>query len=298
MRHSVRLTLAAIAIGTIGAAADAPGDVESVLARIGERIGEYYQRAQNVMCIEKYTVQPLGLTSMGADGLARTTESELRIETDTEDADGDGSTNGTKVLRIIRKINGRAPRPSDRDKKNTAGCTDPNPLSAEPLEFLLPSHRDEYVFSLAGRGKGRDRDLLLVDFKSVPTRVKPELVEAENGKEDCYGSKGDIPSRGRVWVDAESYDVMRFEEHVIGPVDIRVPEPLRRKRNLADWMVIDRMDRTMRFKRIAFNDPDEVMLLPETIDEIMLWRGGMQSTRRSHTFSEYRRFVTGARLVK
>jgi hypothetical protein len=298
MRHSVRLTLAAIAIGTIGAAAEAPDDVETVLARIGERIGDYYQRAQNVMCIEKYTVQPLGATSFGVDGLARTTESELRIETDAEDADGDGSSRETKVLRVIRKINGRAPRESDKDKRNTAGCTDPNPLSAEPLEFLLPSHRGEYVFTLVGRGKGRDRDRLLIDFKSVPTRVKPELIEAENGKEDCYGSKGDIPSRGRVWVDAESFDVMRVDEHVVGPVDIRVPEPLRRKRNLNDYMVIERLDRTMRFKKIAFNDPDEVMLLPEAIDETMLWRGGMQSTRRSHTFSDYRRFVTGARLVK
>ena len=71
-----------------------------------------------------------------------------------------------------------------------------------------------------------------------------------------------------------------------------------RRRNIDAQMVIERMDRTIRFKKIAFNDPDEVMLLPESIDQLSLWRGGMQSTRRSHIFSDYRRFVTGARLVK
>jgi hypothetical protein len=28
------------------------------------------------------------------------------------------------------------------------------------------------------------------------------------------------------------------------------------------------------------------------------WRGGMQSTRRMQQFSEYRRFLTGGRVVK
>ena len=91
---------------------------------------------------------------------------------------------------------------------------------------------------------------------------------------------------------------MRVEEHLVGPVDFRVSERIRRRHNIDAFMVIDRMDRTIKFKKIAFRDPDEVMLLPESIDQLSLWRGGMQSTRRSHTFSDYRRFVTGARLVK
>jgi hypothetical protein len=296
MRHSLRLTIVAFSFGGAAALAQAPADVETVLFRVGERVGEYYRRAQSVMCIEKYTVQPLGAGSFGPAGLARTTESELRIETDAGDADGDGSTGETKVLRVIRKINGRPPR--ERDKKDVSSCTDPNPLSPEPLEFLLPAHRAEHIFTMGGRGRGKDRDLLILDFKSVPTREKAELVEADSGKDDCYDTKGEIPTRGRVWVDAESFDVMRVEAHVIGPVDIRVPLSISRKRHVSDWMVIDRIDQTLRFKKIAFKDPDEVMLLPESIDHMMVWRSGMQSTRRSHVFTDYQRFVTGARLVK
>lgn len=293
MRVPIGLSVLATAIATAASSAQTPSNVGDVLTRVGERIAEYYKRAQSVICIEKAVVQPIA--NFGPVGVARTTESELRIETGAEDGDGVGE---TKVVRVIRKINGRPPGERDRDKKHSSRCTDPNPLSPEPLEFLLPARRAEYVFTMSGRGKGQDRNLLIVDFKSVPTREKAELIEASNGVDDCYGSKGDIPSRGRVWVDAASFDILRVEEHVIGPVDIRVPEPLRRKRNLADWMVIERMDRTLRFKRIAFKDPDELVLLPESIEDVTLWRGGMQSTRRSHVFSDYRRFVTGARLVK
>jgi hypothetical protein len=216
-----------------------------------------------------------------------------------EAGEGDGDGGGeAKVVRVIRKINGRVPREREQNKKDRSGCTDPNPLSPEPLEFLLPAHRSEYAFTLAGRGKGKDSHLLLVDYRSVAKRQTAELIAAENGRDGCYESKGEIPSRGRVWVDATSFDVMRVEEHLVGPVDFRVAEPLRRRRNLNDLMVIERMDRTIKFKKIAFNDPEEVMLLAESIDQLSLWRGGMQSTRRSHTFSDYRRFVTGARLVK
>ena len=50
-------------------------------------------------------------------------------------------------------------------------------------------------------------------------------------------------------------------------------------------------------RAIAFHDPDETMLLPESIDTLMIVRG-MQSYRMKQLFSDYHRFVTGARLVK
>jgi hypothetical protein len=61
---------------------------------------------------------------------------------------------------------------------------------------------------------------------------------------------------------------------------------------------MERADTTIRFKKVAFDDPAEVMLLPESIEELHVWHGGMQSTRRRQQFTDYRRFLTGARLVK
>jgi hypothetical protein len=80
---------------------------------------------------------------------------------------------------------------------------------------------------------------------------------------------------------------------------VHVPSPLRRRYMLLDDpVIIEREDQTIRYKRVTFRDPDEAMLLPESITQLVLVRGGLQSTRRSQTFTDYRRFVTGARLVR
>ena len=63
-------------------------------------------------------------------------------------------------------------------------------------------------------------------------------------------------------------------------------------------ITVERYDTTIRYKPIAFIDPDEAMLLPESIETVVLWRSGMESTRRREDFSDYRRFLTGGRLVK
>jgi len=293
MRHAIALTAVALSIvGPIGVVAQSQGDVEAILARVAERLEEYYKRVQNVVCIEKTVVQPIA-SQVGPDGLAHTTESELRIEPDAADGDGGGE---PQVVRVIRKVNGRPPR--DKDKKDRARCLEPNPLSTEPLSFLLPAHRSENTFTYKGRGKGKDRDALLIDFKSVDGGARLELLESSKGIDGCYEARGSIPTQGRVWVDANSFDVLRIEERLTGPVDYHVSDSLRRRRNLGDQLVIERLDVAIRYKLVTFSNPDEAMLLPASISDVRLYRGGLQSMRVSQTFSDYQRFVTGARLVK
>jgi len=293
MRRSFGLTAAAaLTVLAAGLAAQTPPDLGEVLARVGERIAEYYKRAQNVICLEKSTMQPIGW-NWSPEGFTRVTESELHIEWDAGDGDGPGE---ARVVRELRKINGRAPR--EKDKKDRAACTDPNPLSPEPLVFLLPSHRSEYKFTSAGIGKGKDRNTLIIDYTFVAAERKPQLIADPGGHEDCYDWSGPLAAKGRVWVDANTYDVVRVERRTLGPLDVRVPIALQQRRSFGDRVVVEREDLTIRYKIVAFTDPEEAMLLPESIDELILVHGGLQSTRRSQTFSDYRRFVTGARLIK
>ena len=98
-------------------------------------------------------------------------------------------------------------------------------------------------------------------------------------------------------MDDGNYDVVRVERGLRGPVDVKVPTLIQRRYQLAGWVVIVRDDVTMRYKTVAFSDPDEVLLLPESIDSFTVVRGGLQSTRRYQRFSDYQRFVTGARVV-
>ena len=262
------------------AAARLAPDASSLIARVGERLATYYSRAQSIVCIETSTVQPIR-TNWAPDGMARTVESELRVESDV-------------VSREVRRINGRPPR--ERDKKDRAGCTDPNPLSPEPLAFLMPESREDYRFTTVDETLERGRAALAIDFSSANRKSRADLIEDERGHDDCFGSSGPIAARGRVWVDAISYDVLRVDRHLLGPVDLRISWLLQRRHNLPQWFVLERDDVTMRYTEVAFSDPEEVVLLPESIESVTIVRSGLQSTHRTATFAGYRRFLTAGRI--
>jgi len=269
-------------------------DVGALVADVSERVAAYYQHAQRLICVERSTVTPIG-TDWSWQGFARTVESELRLEVDGT-MDGDGPSE-PRVTRQVRRINGREPR--DRDKVDRSGCTDPTPLSPEPLAFLLPGKRDDYRFTSVREGRERDRPALIIDYASARRKGQPVLVEDEHGHDDCFDWKGPIHVAGRVWVDAATHDVLRVERRIAGPTDVRVPLAFQRKYGFSSsWMTIDRDDETIRYKEVAFSDPAEVMLLPESIEAMTVLRSDLQSVRRTQVFSDYRRFLTGGRIIR
>jgi hypothetical protein len=138
--RSLRFVLvAAASIGSGWAVTTAADSVPRVSAdevarSVGERVAAYYRRAQQLVCIERSTTVPI--MRDWTPGFARVVESDLRVE--FEAVDGDRMPEA-QVTRHVRSVNGREPR--ERDKKDRSGCTDPTPISPEPLEFLLPGHR-------------------------------------------------------------------------------------------------------------------------------------------------------------
>ena len=275
---------------TTDAGAQAQPSVDELLSRVGEKIAEFYDRAQRVICLETSRVQPINV-NYSPLGFARTVESELRVEAEAGDIAG-----GVKVVRDVRKVNGKAPR--DRDKKSRDACTDPNPWEDEPLAFLLPAHRSEYQFTVAGFAKDGDRPAVRIDFASVVNRkINPELVEDKGGHDDCFDWSEPVASKGHILVDAESYEVLLVERGVSGSVLVKVPVRVQRRYNLGAYVLIIREDTTIRYQKVAFNDPDESLLVPVSIDILSVLSGGLQSTRRSQVYSDYRRFVTGGRVV-
>jgi hypothetical protein len=292
--HTRLAVVAAVAVcaGWVSAAPRTPTELEALMTHVGERVADYSRRARNVMFVEQSTVQPIQ-GNWTPEGFARTVESDLRVE--AGDADGD-TLPEAKVIRAIRRINGRAPR--ERDKKDRSGCTDPNPLSPEPLAFLLRGHRDEYRFTAVRDGREKDHAALMIDFVSADGTSKLELVEDERGHDDCFDWSGPVATKGRIWVDAATHDVLRVDRRLAGPVDVRVSTKLQRRYNFTPWIVLDRDDLTMRYQPVTFRDPDEVVLLPESIDSLTVLRSGLQSIRRTQTFSGYHRFWTASRIVK
>lgn len=285
------LVAAPLALLTVGLSAQASPDIDTLLARVAERIDLYYKRAQNIMCIEKTTVLPLG-RSFEIVGFNRVTEAELRVESDS--SDGDGSPSPT-FFRQLLKINGRAPR--DKDRKDRSACLDPNPLTPEPLAFLLPAHREGYTFASAGFGKGKDSNALFIEY-ARPGSKRSELIDDPHGREDCFEMSSPLSVKGRVMIDRTTHDVLRIEERLAGLGELRTSRTQQRRNNFSPSIVVDRIDVTTRYKVVSFKDPEETFLLPESIETLEMFRGELQSHRTRQEFSNYRRFVTGARVVK
>jgi hypothetical protein len=193
------------------------------------------------------------------------------------------------------RINGRAPR--DKDKKARSACLDPNPLTPEPLAFLLPSRREGYRFSAGGSGKGKNGSALLIEYERRSSK-NPELVDDPYGRENCFEISAPLSVKGRVLIDKDSYDVLRIEEHLAGLGELRTSRAQQRAHNFSPSIVVDRIDVTTRYKIVSFKDPEETFILPESIETLEMFRGELQSHRTVQEFSNYRRFVTGGRLVK
>ena len=100
-----------------------PIDMLGLLARVGERVAAYYERAHSIMCLETMTFQ--SLSNSLQDPLARTLTYELRVSWDK--ADGDAPKDPS-VLRTLKTVNGKAPKAGDEPR-----CLDPKPISLDPL---------------------------------------------------------------------------------------------------------------------------------------------------------------------
>jgi hypothetical protein len=289
---AIGLTLACgITVSAADSRRELADDLETILHRVGARVERYFARAQSLVCLETVLWQPLS-AGFSPDGMSRTVESELRLSWDPL-AEAAASLEA-KLLRQVLKINGRQPR--QRDPNN---CTSPeqNSTETQPLSMLLPQQRGEYRFSLVGLAEIDRRRAVIVDFMMVKKpAVSVWLVE---GNENCVSFSLDGGQRGRIWIDPDTYDVLRLDQRLTGLVDIPLPRPVARRSNGDGTWTMERWDSSIRFKPVTFTDPDETLILPVSISSMRITRGsGTPRLRTTTSYSSYRRFLTGGRVVK
>jgi len=263
-------------------------DLETTLAFAAERVAAYFARAQSLVCLETVHIQPLG-TGLGPDGVGRTVESELRLSWDPSE---DGGTEAATRRQVI-KVNGRPPR-----KNDYRACTTPEQEATEtqPLSMLLVEQRDEYTFALAGVDRVDKRPAIRVDYrlKAKPT-VEVKMVE---GLDDCVSYDVSGGRQGRLWIDAETFDVLRLDQRLSGYVEFRVPSEIARRPGATAYWTLERHDITTRFKRVSFEEPAETLVLPVSQTSINITRGAGTPRQRTITeYKAYKRFITGGRII-
>jgi hypothetical protein len=286
-RRLVVVVAAVLGAGTIvSAQSPETADLTTLLDRVGARVAQYFARAQSLVCAEIVTIVPYD--TPGAR--ARTIESELRLS--WEPSDEDPTPIEARTLRHVVKVNGHAPRKNDWDN-----CTAPEQQTSEvqPLSLLLPQQRGEYTFKAAGAGRVDRRAAIMIDYRMV---AKPKVEsELANDNENCISFSLDGGMRGRIWIDAETFDVLRLDQSLIGLVDIPLPEKAVRRGRWDSW-TMERWDSSIRFKPVAFDDPAETLILPVSGTSFRITRGsGMPRLRTSTEYTRYRRFMTGGRVL-
>jgi len=257
---------------------------DTSVARVGDYVERYYARAQSIIVDEEVAIHGLA-SDLRTEGFPRRLTYETRLEWDPE---ANGDDDPVKVTRLLIAAYGRPPKKGDEPK-----CLDPQSATPEPLAFLLPARREKYTFKPAGLSRADGRMAMVIDYRSV----KPGEPRME-WEEDCVHIHLDGRARGRIWADPETAEILRLDDGMTGMVDISVPRHKQREWATM-YLTVERADTSIRYQRVHFTDPDESLLLPSTIDELTVIKGnGTQRTRITHTFRNYRRFVTGSRIVQ
>ena len=276
------LALAPLSVGAAseqGRLASAAADMTALMLRVGERVEQYYDRVTSVVCIETVSQQELRF-NLKPQGKPRETVYELMVVRQPP-AKGEAESH-VQIERRIKSIDGRPAR-----KYEPPGCTDPKPITVEPLTFLLPKYQPMYRFSRADNVPASGPPgSVVVDFQQIrkdPIEVKWDGL--------CFDARGGGMD-GRIWLEADTHDVLQLDIRLTEA--FRVPPPPGLMSEILPIRV-ERSEITIRFARVGFQDPAETLLLPESMMTLTVFRG-VPSMRTTQTFSGFKRFMSEAAI--
>lgn len=274
MRRSILLASALIVCATT-TRAQPSADLAEVLGRLAARTQQYYDRFISIICTETVETQDLRF-NLSPAGRPRVTVYELSV---SHDSKANGAV-AFRVDRILLSVNGRTARKNER-----AGCTDPKTGTPEPLGFLLASNQRRYRFTRAEAHDGPPGTRAL-DFVETP----PERVNIK-WQGTCFEAEGG-GHEGRVWFDPETYDVHRVVVRLSKPFQVPLPDGML---GLRPAIRVEKSEMTLHFSRVQFEQPDEAVMLPASIDTLHVLRG-VPSMRIRQNLGSYRRFLTKSEI--
>ena len=166
----------------------------------------------------------------------------------------------------------------------------------EFLNILLPRYQKLHSLSLEGEETLDGRKAHVLGLQR-PGEGEPRV--------EWKGSRFRVvaPTKTRIWVDAENYDVMQIESDLVAPFEFESPGvfragpfgsfgPTKRLRYAREYSRV-------RFRRVQFKDPEQTLLLPDSAEWLRVIEGASRPRTRSRVaFSDYRRFVSGVKVVE
>lgn len=267
----------ALIVGAIVGVAGTPtpaaqtAELAAILERLAQRTQQYYDRFISIICNETVHQQELRF-NLSPLGKPRVTVYELSVARNPTSSLEDDF----RVERVLQSVNGRPARRSDEP-----GCTDPKTGTPEPLEFLLARNQKRYRFSLADTARAGPPATRAIDFIEIPP--KPVRI---TWKGNCFEAEGG-GDEGRLWFDPATFDVLQIDVRLTKPFLVPVRSGYVGQRPAVR---VERWESVLRFSRVSFTQPDESVLLPESIETMTVFRG-LPSLRMTQKLNNYRRFL-------
>jgi len=255
----------------------------SILKRAGESVERYHGGLFSVRFTETLWQEELKEDLKTPKKSKRYVYDSVLLREELSEIEGDYV---AVTTRRLVSLDGKARKKAEESKVT----------SVYSLNIMLPRYQKLYRISLEGeQALGGRRAYVLALLR--PGEGEPR-VEWEGGSFAVVA-----PTKTRVWVDAENYDVMQIESALVAPFEFQSPGvfgagpfgrfgPTKRLRYA-------REDSLVRLRRVQFKDPEQTLLLPESAEWLKVIEGASRPrTRTRIAFGDYRRFRSGVTVVE
>jgi hypothetical protein len=110
-----------------------------------------------------------------------------------------------------------------------------------------------------------------------------------------------LQSKGRIWIDPESYDVLRLDSHLVEPYEFRSPKVAKKGPFVlfgpTHTFKMETSDMSIRFGSASFKDPEQTLMLPVSAESLQVFEGTrVPRIRITHSFTNYRRFTSQVKI--
>ncbi|HEY0172932.1 MAG TPA: hypothetical protein VGB98_18075 [Pyrinomonadaceae bacterium] len=266
-----------------------PPAADERLARILERAGEAVAKYQAGLFHITFT-ETLRDEELGKDTTPKKSK-EFVFETVVlrEELSADEDDFYPKSVRRLKTVDGK-PAKGDR-RVPWYG------YNVQSLGLLLPKHRRLSEFTLeaeeriGGRAAYRIRALR-------PGQPPPQAEWRRRLMGAGMSFRALAPVYLLLWVDAENFDVLRLEQHLVAPFEFDSPRafgafgPSRHIR-------YTNQDYAVTFRRQAFKDPEQTLLVPDTAEWLFVMEGAKHPRLRATiSFTNYQRFRSDVKVLE
>ncbi|HWS88351.1 MAG TPA: hypothetical protein VN282_15375 [Pyrinomonadaceae bacterium] len=261
--------------------------LERILEKVGEGVEKYQAELFRIAFTETLTQQELRedmTPKKSKEHVFDTIVSRESLSEDEEDY-------YPRPVRRLRTIDGK---PAKRAKKGDAAAG----TFVSSLVFLLPKNRKDFRFTLEGEEQFEGRRAYRI--RMLRPGEGPPRVEWRT-RLVGFSFYVMAPTVNFLWVDAETFDVLRYESHLAGPFEFQGPRPLSLgfgrvgKTRRFNFKV---NDYAVNFRRERFKDPEQTLLVPVAAEWLRVIEGASKPrTRATLRFADYRRFRSDVKII-